>query len=211
MEKRLGGDSLIENIIKKHKVLTIIVILISLVFVFMNINHVLEIKRLKSEYETDMEKLREMIPETNTFSTLSNDDNVCDENIKEWLKYYYGVSEDVTKQFRDEQLSKLMTLDAYLADNKEYDIELGYEAELSDIQIFYKPKSETEKNICIFFTQNIIWPQVDPLVSKWYLTGNIVFEDDIWKMDEITQCDELITRDEYNLLQIDTNGSSLDE
>lgn len=202
---------MIEKIIKKHKALSLFIIVIILFFTFMNIDHALEIKRLKSQYEADMEKLRDMIPEAANNTQRDINDKSCDESIIEWLTYYYGVSEDVTREFRDQQLSDLMTSEAYLDSEKEYEIDLGYKSQITDIQIFYYPLSDTEKDICIFFEKNIIWPQIDPLVSRWYMTGHVILEDGIWKIEEIKQCEEMITREEYNMLQPDTNGSELDE
>lgn len=202
---------MIKNIIKKYKVLSIFVIVIVLFFTFMNIDHVLEINRLKRQYEAEEEQLREMIPENTYIEQTVQDDKLCDEVIKKWINYYYGVSEDVTKEFRDEQLSELMTTESFSSDYIEYEDELGYEAQIEDIQIYYYPATETEKDICIFFTKSIIWPQLNPLKSHWYLKGTVILEDDKWKLDAIKQCEELITREEYNTLQIDTNGAMLDD
>lgn len=195
---------MVENFVKKHKVAVVFVIVIALFFVFMNVDHMVEVRNLKKQYESDIEKLREMIPE----HTEVDNDTACDEYVNNWMQYYFGVKEGITNEYRDEQLKLLMTDDCLFENYPEYDGDYRYETRVNEIRIFYSDVTDTKKRICILFEKDVIWDNIDPLTSRWYMTGAIVFEDGAWKISEITECDELVTREEYNILLPDTNGGN---
>ena len=201
---------MLEKFVKEHKAFVVFVVVVCIFFVCMNVDHMLEMARQKKNYEQNIKELKEMIPARNLSGDDQDSDTTFEEQISKWLTYYYGVSSEITESFRENQLMDYMTEEAFLSYEKEYESDYGYEEEISEVNIYYNPLSDSERKICLFYDQIIKWPQIDPISSHWYLTGNAVYDSvaERWKISEIDSCEELVTREEYNEEFIDTNGNS---
>lgn len=182
-------------------------------FAFLVNNHI-EMQNMKKEYETKMEELKSLV---NVTRIGEDDETEFDiyEAASEFLIYYYGVSEDVPDKFRKEKLQGLMTEQAL----SEYDITVydntqNYSITLDNIQVFVDYKNSTENGVyaCIFYDENIDWPDVNTITLKKYWRGTFALDikEERWKLDGIEDCQELLTREEFNALNVDTNGSVLE-
>lgn len=200
------------NVIKKYKnfliIMGVMVIFIGYVIVDTSITQ----KQMRKDYEKKIEDLQKVVRVTNLGKTPEKEFDVY-QTAEDFLKYYYGISSDVTETYRAEQLQKLMTEAAYVNYEKEYEQDLGYTLSIDNVEIYVDYQNSTQDGVyaCIFYKENINWPEVNTIECNKYWKGVFTKEHGEWKVSEILDCQELLTREEFNILNTDTNGSALED
>lgn len=201
------------NFLKKYKGYVIFCSLCFLFFVCLLALDYIERVKLKQDYEGKIQDLKKLVKLSNLGEKNELDFDIY-QPAEYFLKYYYGVSPDVTADYRKEQLLKYMTEDACNTYDKEYNNAMGYENVIDNIMIYidYKNSSEDAVYACIFFYENIKWPGIDTLVTPRYWKGIFAYDYEAlaWKVSEITECTNLYTEDDLLRYNIDTNESSME-
>lgn len=183
-------------------------IVILFFFIFMVNNHV-EMLRTKEKYETQIEELKELVQVSNIGKEPEQEFDIY-QTAEDFLNMYYGISPDVTEEYRDKELIALMTDEAYgKYVSASYDNNLDYTVTISDIHIYVDYKNSSREGVyaCVFFEENTDWPNINTITVKKYWTGIFAFDSisDKWRLAEITECQELLTREEWDAFIIDTD------
>ena len=183
-------------------------IVILFFFIFLVNNHV-EMLWTKEKYETQIEELKELVQVSNIGKEPEQEFDIY-QTAEDFLNMYYGISPDVTGEYRDKELIALMTDEAYRKYvSASYDNNLDYTVTISDIHIYVDYKNSSREGIyaCIFFEANTDWPNINTITVKKYWTGIFAFDSisDKWRLAEITECQELLTREEWDAFIIDTD------
>lgn len=191
-----------------------IYILFVVAYFLVIISYQLQIKALKRDNEKKISELQSMISVSNLIEDSEFQYNVYD-NAEKFLSYYYGISENISLKFRKQQLEKLMTKDAIQqCDLDCYDNTYGYESTIDNIRIYLDEKNGTNTSVtaCIFFDENIKWPSINLITNSKLWIGEFNFDatDKEWKMNKIISYQQVISEEEYNALNLDTNGSEAD-
>lgn len=196
---------------KEHKVFILFALIVSLFFFVFLVNNHIEMLQTKKDYETQIEELKELVQISNIGKVPEKEFDIY-QTAEDFLNLYYGISADISKEYRSEQLKTLMTDTAYDKYGVSvYDNTLNYKITLSEIHIYvdYKNSSKNGVYACIFFEENTDWQDINTITVTKYWTGTFVFDNasDKWLLDEITVCQELLTREEFDALIIDTDES----
>lgn len=183
-------------------------IVILFFFIFLVNNHV-EMLWTKEKYETQIEELKELVQVSNIGKEPEQEFDIY-QTAEDFLNMYYGISPDVTGEYRDKELIALMTDEAYRKYvSASYDNNLDYTVTISDIHIYVDYKNSSREGIyaCIFFEENTDWPNINTITVKKYWTEIFAFDSisDKWRLAEITECQELLTREEWDAFIIDTD------
>lgn len=199
---------------KSHKGFILFSLSVAVLFLVFLINNHIEMLQTKKNYEVQVEDLKKLVQVSNIGQTPEREFDIY-QTAEDFLVYYYGVSADISSKYRAEKLKELMTENAYAEYGEtDYDNTLNYTITLADIRIFVDYKDSTKESVfaCIFYDENIDWPEVNTITLKKYWLGTLVFDysSNKWLVSEITDCQELLTREEFNSLNTDTNGSILD-
>ncbi len=199
---------------KKYKGFILFALSVVVLFLVFLIDNHIEMLQTKKNYEVQIEDLKKLVQVSNIGKTPEKEFDIY-QTAEDFLVYYYGVSKDISAKYRSEKLEELMTENAYAEYGQtDYDNTLNYTVTLEDIRIFVDYKNSTKESVfaCIFYDENIDWPEVNTITLKKYWLGTLVFDPslDKWLVSEITDCQELLTREEFNLLNTDTNGSTLE-
>lgn len=202
------------EILKRSKRFVICVLIAAAFFFVFLVNNHIEMQNMKKKYETQLEEMKSLVNVTRIGESSETEFDIY-ETASEFLKYYYGVSENVPAGFREERLQNLMTEQALSQyDITEYDNTQNYSITFDDIRLFVDYKNSTENDVyaCIFYDENIDWPNINTITLKKYWRGTFTrdIQEEKWKLDDIEDCQELLTREEFNALNVDTNGSVLE-
>lgn len=175
----------------------------------MIVSYEIRIRHMTDAQKKKIEELQSLISVSNIVTINQTQYDIKDA-AESFLTYYYGVSKDVSKDYRKEKLKELMTEQAL----KKYDIDTyddayGYESIIDDITIYINEEtaSDTKVEACIFFTENIKWPNINQISNPKYFKGEFVNEDG-WKLNLITEYHQLISEEDYNSMNLNTNGES---
>lgn len=184
-------------------------------FVFVIFSYQIQIKELTNRYEDEICELQSMISVSNIVERSDCRYDI-DETAREFLKYFYGISTDVSKEYRDKMLKRLMTQDAYNQyDGEQYDNMYGYENRIDNIQIYVNEETATDTSVtaCIFFYENIKWPNIQVITNPKYWIGEFSYDsvEATWKISKIIKFEQLISEEEYHALNVDTNGFGIEE
>ena len=198
--------------IKRYKGFFFLAMIVILFVGYLILDNGIEKRKMAQKYEKEIVQLKDMVQISNIGKVPEQEYDIY-ETAEQFMTLYYGVSEEVTETYRDEQLKRCMTETAYNSYEKAYEQSLGYTSDISNIEIYVDYRNSTEQGVyaCIFFDQNINWPNVDTIVLHKYWKGVFVSDNGTWKMSEITDCQELLTREEFNVLNTDTNGNVLED
>lgn len=196
---------------KAHKAFILFALIVVLFFFIFLINNHFEMLHTKEDYETQIEELKELVQVSNIGKAPEKEFDIY-QTAEEFLNMYYGISADISEEYRTGQLRALMTDTAYQQYAKsDYSDTLNYTITLSDIHIYVDYQNSSKEGVytCIFFDENTDWPDINTITVSKYWTGIFVFDDasDKWLLDEIIVCQELLTREEFDALIIDTDES----
>lgn len=185
-----------------------VLIVVFFFFIFLISNHV-EMLQTKEKYETQIEELKELVQVSNIGKEPEQEFDIY-QTAEDFLNMYYGISPDISEEYRDKKLIALMTDEAYgKYVSAAYDNSLDYTVTISDIHIYvdYKNSSKEGVYVCAFFEENTDWPDINTITVKKYWTGIFVFDSisDKWRLAEITEYQELLTREEWDAFIIDTD------
>lgn len=200
---------------KEHKAFILFVLAVFLFFFVFLVNNHIEMLQTKKDYETQIEELKNLVQVTNLGEAPEIEFDIY-QTAEDFLSLYYGVSKEISTDYRAGKLKELMTEDAYSQyGDADYDNELNYTITLADIQTYvdYKNSSREGVLVCVFYDENIDWPGINTITLKKYWLGTFVFDytSEKWLLNDITDCQELLTREEFNALNVDTNGSTLED
>lgn len=185
-----------------------VLIVVLFFFIFLVNNHV-EMLQTKEKYETQIEELKELVQVSNIGKEPEQEFDIY-QTAEDFLNMYYGISSDISEEYRDKKLIALMTDEAYgKYVSAAYDNSLDYTVTISDIHIYvdYKNSSKEGVYVCAFFEENTDWPDINTITVKKYWTGIFMFDSisDKWRLAEITEYQELLTREEWDAFIIDTD------
>lgn len=185
-----------------------VLIVVLFFFIFLVNNHV-EMLQTKEKYETQIEELKELVQVSNIGKEPEQEFDIY-QTAEDFLNMYYGISSDISEEYRDKKLIALMTDEAYgKYVSAAYDNSLDYTVTISDIHIYvdYKNSGKEGVYVCAFFEENTDWPDINTITVKKYWTGIFVFDSisDKWRLAEITEYQELLTREEWDAFIIDTD------
>lgn len=171
-------------------------------------------KKTKRDYETQIEELKELVQISNIGKASEKEFDIY-KTAEDFLSCYYGVSAEISATYRVGKLKELMTEEAYVEYGAaEYDNTLNYTITLSNVHIYVDYENSSKEGVfaCIFYDENIDWPDINTITLKKYWTGTFVFDymSERWLVDDITECQELLTREEFDYLNADTSGSVLE-
>lgn len=198
---------------KQHKAFIFFVLGMIIFFILFFIDNRMEMLHTKKEYEEQIEELKGLVQVSNIGETPEKEFDIY-QAAEEFLQYYYGVSQEVSAEYRAEKLMAVMTEDAYARYEKTgYDNTLDYTVTLTDIHIYvdYANSSRERVYTCIFYDENTDWSGINTIVLKKYWKGIFRFDNGLekWLVSDITDSQELLTREEFNALNIDTDESVL--
>jgi hypothetical protein len=173
-----------------------------------------EMLKVKKDYEDQIEDLKNLVQVSNIGESPEKEFDIY-QTAEDFMKLYYGVSSEVTEEYRKENLKSLCSEEAYEKyGTTDYDNTLNYTITLSDMQIFVDYQNSTTESVyaCIFYNENVDWPDINTIVLKKYWTGIFTYDysKEKWVISDITDYQELLTREEFNSLNVDTNGSELE-
>lgn len=202
------------DIVKQSRKFVVCVLIAAAFFFAFLVNNHIEMQNMKKKYETQLEELRSLVNVTRIAQSGETEFDIY-ETASEFIKYYYGVSKNVPAGFRKEKLQSLMTEQALSQyDITQYNNAQNYSITLDNIQVFVDYKNSTENGVyaCIFYDENIDWPDVNTitLTKYWRGTFTMDIQEEKWKLDGIEDCQELLTREEFNAFNVDTNGSAME-
>lgn len=194
---------------KKH-VTWILFILIVISYCLVILSYQIQIKSLTGNYEDRINELQSMVSVSNMIESSELQYDIYD-NAKDFLAYYYGISEDVSQEFRRNKLESLMTEQAMNhLDLDTYENMYGYESNIDNIHIYIDEENATNTSVtaCIFFDENIKWPNINVITNPKLWIGEFEFDkvDNEWKVNQVISYQQLISEQEYNALNLDTNG-----
>lgn len=186
----------------------IIFILIVILYCLVILSYQIQIKSLTGKYEDQINELQSMVSISNMIESSELQYDIYD-NAKDFLAYYYGISEDVSQEFRRNKLESLMTEHAmnYL-DLDTYENMYGYESNIDNIHIYIDEENATNTSVtaCIFFDENIKWPNINMITNSKLWIGEFDKVGNVWKVNQVISYQQLISEQEYNALNLDTNG-----
>lgn len=199
---------------KNHKAFIVCVLVVVLFFLVLMADNHFKLYKLERDYEKQIEELKKLIPTTEAGEVSDFTSDVC-ETVNNFLDCYYGVSPEMPRDYREEKLKELMTEDAYIEyGGADYDNTQNYTITLDDMYIYTDyGASEMEVNVCVFYNENINWPEINTITLRKYWRGTFIFDYALqqWLLSDITDCQELLTREEFNALNADTNGDVYEE
>lgn len=201
--------------LKENKGFFICAIAVVLFFAYLMINQYLKIQQIENGYREEIESLRSLVNVTNIGKSPELQFDIY-QSAEDFFSYYYGVSSGLTSEYRETQLQQLMTEEAFNKyGQKEYNNTIGCEITITDIQTYvdFKKSSKERVYACVFFYENIKWPKIDAITLKKYWQGSFVYDESVEKyvLEDIIDCQELLTREEFNALNMDTNGTTLEQ
>lgn len=198
---------------KNHKYIIFLLLASAAAILFLIVDNYIQVQNLKKEYNSRIAELQQLVDISNLGKSPETEFDIY-QTAEDFLTIYYGVSASLSPESRKRKLEELMLQDA---DDEygevDYNNTLNYTTTISDIHIYVDGKNSTKERVyaCIFFNENIDWneSEIDTIVLKKYWTGTFAFDkkSGAWKCSEITDCQELLTREEFNALNVDTNGS----
>lgn len=188
----------------------ILFILIVISYCLVILSYQIQIKSLTGNYEDRINELQSMVSVSNMIESSELQYDIYD-NAKDFLAYYYGISEDVSQEFRRNKLESLMTEQAMNhLDLDTYENMYGYESNIDNIHIYIDEENATNTSVtaCIFFDENIKWPNINVITNPKLWIGEFEFDkvDNEWKVNQVISYQQLISEQEYNALNLDTNG-----
>lgn len=194
---------------RERRAFILFVLIVVLFFFFFLVNNHVEMLQTKEKYETQIEELKELVQVSNIGKEPEQEFDIY-QTAEDFLNMYYGISSDISEEYRDKKLIALMTDEAYgKYVSAAYDNSLDYTVTISDIHIYvdYKNSSKEGVYVCAFFEENTDWPDINTITVKKYWTGIFVFDSisDKWRLAEITEYQELLTREEWDAFIIDTD------
>ncbi|MGN0437800.1 MAG: hypothetical protein ACI4F4_04695 [Lachnospiraceae bacterium] len=192
----------------KKYVTWIIIILIFISYCLVILSYQIQIKSLTGKYEDQINELQSMVSISNIIESSELQYDIYD-NAREFLTYYYGISEDVSQEFRRNKLESLMTEQAINhLDLDTYENMYGYESNIDNIHIYIDEENATNTSVtaCIFFDENIKWPNINVITNPKLWIGEFDKIDNVWKVNQVISYQQLISEQEYNALNLDTNG-----
>lgn len=200
---------------KNHKTFIVCAIIVVLFFLALLADNHFKLYKMERDYEKQIRELKDLVQVTNIGEQQEIEFDVY-QTAEDFLNCYYGVSADMPKEYRDEKLKELMTEEAYVEYGEtDYDNTQNYTITLSNICIYVDSQHSTkgESYVCIFFDENIDWPEINTITLHKYWRGIFSFDyaSKRWLLSEISDFQELLTREEYNALNTDTNGSEFED
>ena len=192
-----------------------IYILIFILFIFVIISYQIQIKSLTQKYENQIDELQSLVSISNIVENADVQYDIY-ENAREFIRYYYGISEDVSQEFRRNKLESLMTQAAINeSDLDTYENMYGYKSSIDNIRIYVDEEGGTSTSViaCIFFDENIKWPNINVITNQklWIGEFNYDAKEDKWKVNSIISYQQFISEQEYNSLVLDTNGTAAND
>lgn len=198
---------------KNHKAFILFVIIVVLFFFALIMDNHFKLRKMEKDYENQIEKLKNLVQVTNIGVSPEIEFDIY-QTAEDFLCCYYGISEEISADYRLSRLKELMTDAAYTQYvTGDFDNTLGYSVSLSDIHIYvdYRNSNQEKVYACIFYNENTDWSSINTITTKKYWMGVFTYDNSLkkWKLSEITNCQELLTKEEFEAFLIDTDISSL--
>lgn len=138
--------------IKRYKGFFFLAMIVILFVGYLILDNGIEKRKMAQKYEKEIAQLKDMVQISNIGKVPEQEYDIY-ETAEQFMTLYYGVSEEVTETYRDEQLKRCMTETAYNSYEKAYEQSLGYTSDISNIEIYVDYRNSTEQGVyaCIFF------------------------------------------------------------
>lgn len=204
----------LSEVIKRNKIYVVFVLVIVAFFALLLIRHSVKVNQLEKEYKDEIEELRTLVNITNLGASPEKEYNIY-ASAQDFMELFYGISKEISQEYRNEKLEELMTQEAFVryVQNETYDNSLNYEVYISNLEIYvdYNNSGKSAVYVCVFFDENTDWTGVNAITLHKYWKGVFQFDDvsDTWKVKEIIDCQELLTREEYDAFMTDTDISTV--